>query len=102
MYRSPYAELWGSVGTGIGYSQNSVGARGAVVAHPGGITLSQPLSETFGVIEALDAQDAKLVSSAGVKVDSRGYAIVPYLTPYNMNAIDLDPKGMTTDVELKV
>lgn len=102
MYRSPYAELWGSVGTGTGYSQNSIGARGAVVAHPGGMTLSQPLSETFGVIEALDAQDAKLVSSAGVKVDSRGYAIVPYLTPYNMNAIDLDPKGMSTDVELKV
>lgn len=102
MYRGPSAELWGSVGEGTGYSQNSIGARGAVVAHQGGITLAQPLSETFGIVEALDAQDAKLVSSAGVKVDSRGYAIVPYLTPYNMNAIDLDPKGMTTDVELKV
>jgi len=28
--------------------------------------------------------------------------VVPYLTPYSMNTIQLDPKGTSTDVELQV
>ena len=102
MYRSPYAELSGSVGTGNGYSQGSIGIRGAVVAHPGGVTLSQPLSETVGVIEAPDAAGARVLNASGVRVDGRGYAVVPYLTPYSMNTVELDPKGLSTDVELQV
>ncbi|EHP37462.1 P pilus assembly protein porin PapC, partial [Cupriavidus basilensis OR16] len=67
----------------------------------GGITLSQPLSETFAIVEAPGAAGARVTNASGVRVDSRGYAIVPYLTPFNMNMIELDPKGLSTDVELK-
>ena len=102
LYRGRYAELAGSAGVGKGYSQGSVGVRGAVVAHPGGVTLSQPVSETFGIVEAPDAKGARVVNSPGVRIDSRGYAVVPYLSPYSMNTVILDPKGMSTDVELQV
>lgn len=101
-YRGSIAEVAASVGVGPSYTQSSVGVRGAVVAHPGGLTLSQPLSETIGIIEARDAEGARVLSASGVRVDSRGYAVVPYLTPYIMNSIDLDPKGLSTDVELQV
>ncbi len=102
LYRAPVAEFMGSAGAGTGYSQSSVGMRGAVVVHPGGVTLSQPLSETFGIVEASDAEGARLLNASGVRVDGRGYAVVPHLTPYRMNTVEIDPKGLSTDVELQV
>ncbi len=102
LYHSRLADISATVGSGTGYSQGSAGIRGALVAHPGGITLSQPLSDTFGIVEAKGAAGARVLNSSGVKLDGRGYAIVPYLTPYSLNSVDIDPKGLSTDVELKV
>ncbi|EIF30038.1 P pilus assembly protein, porin PapC [Burkholderia sp. Ch1-1] len=102
VYRAPYAELTGSAGAGQHYQQGSIGVRGAVVAHPGGITLSQPLSDTFAIVEAPGAAGARVLNSQGVRVDSRGYAIAPTLTPYSLNEIELDPSGLPLDVELRV
>ena len=99
-YRTPLADLHGSVGAGNGGRQLSVGARGAVVAHPGGITLSQPLGETFGIVQARHAEGAQLRNFPGVRINSSGYAVVPYLTPYAMNEVSLDPKGISMDVEI--
>ncbi|CAB5715392.1 Heat shock protein E [Delftia tsuruhatensis] len=100
-YRTPFADLSGSVGAGNGGRQLSAGARGAIVAHPGGVTLSQPLSETFGIVQAKDAEGAQLRNYPGVRINSSGYAVVPHLTPYAMNELSLDPKGISMDVELK-
>jgi outer membrane usher protein len=101
-YNSPYAQFSGSVGSGNGYTQGSFGMSGAVVAHPGGVTLSQPISDTIGIIQAPDAEGARVLNASGVRVDGRGYAVVPYLTPYSMNTIEIDPKGLSTDVEMQV
>ncbi|MBR8062417.1 fimbrial biogenesis outer membrane usher protein [Burkholderia ambifaria] len=100
-YRGPVAELSGSVSAAADYQQFSASARGAIVAHRGGITLSQPLSETFAIIEAPNAEGARVTNTSGVRIDRRGYAVVPYLTPFAMNDIGIDPKGLSTDVELK-
>ncbi|KVO23976.1 fimbrial protein [Burkholderia ubonensis] len=101
LYRGSRAELSGSVGVSANYQQLSVSARGAVVGHSGGITLSQPLSETFAIVKAPHAEGARVTNVSGVRVDGRGYAIVPFVTPFQMNEIGLDPKGLSTDVELK-
>lgn len=101
MYRGALAEVNGSVSASSDYQQYSIGARGALVAHPGGLTLSQPLSETFAIVEAKHAEGARVTNSSGVRVNSNGYAIVPFLTPFSMNDVSLDPKGLSTDVELK-
>jgi outer membrane usher protein len=100
-YRAPQGELSGSISASSGYQQYSIGARGALVAHPGGVTLAQPLSDTFAIVEAKDAEGARIPNAPGVRVDSRGYAVVPYLTPFSMNEVSIDPKGLSTDVELK-
>ncbi|WP_454733897.1 MULTISPECIES: fimbria/pilus outer membrane usher protein [Cupriavidus] len=102
VYRAPYAELTASAGVGQGYQQASVGARGGVVVHPGGVTLSQPLSDTFAVVEAPGSAGARVLNSQGVRMDSRGYAVVPMLTPYSINEVELDPTGLPLDVELSV
>ncbi|EKS9798745.1 MULTISPECIES: fimbria/pilus outer membrane usher protein [Burkholderia] len=101
MYRGSKAELSGSVSASKDYQQYSVGARGAIVAHRGGVTLSLPLSETFAIVEAKHAEGARITNASGVRVDGNGYAIVPYLSPFSMNDVSLDPKGLSTDVELK-
>ncbi|MFK0089510.1 fimbria/pilus outer membrane usher protein [Pseudomonas sp. NPDC090755] len=102
LYRSSAAELSASLSRGSNTSQASVGVRGAVVAHPGGITLSQPLSDTFAVVKAEHAQGARVSGGTALKLDSRGYAVVPSLTPYRRNTVSLDPKGISTDVELQI
>lgn len=100
-YRAPYAQLTGSASGGTGSSQVSVGITGSIVAHPGGVTFSQTVGDTFGVVEAPGAAGASVTSSPGVKLNGRGFAVVPYLTPYGVNVVDIDPKGTSTDVEFE-
>jgi outer membrane usher protein len=84
-----------------GYNQYSAGASGSVVVHGGGVTFSQPTGDTVGLIYAPDAAGATVSGSQGLTVDSRGYAVVPYLQPYQNNVVTLDPKGSAANVELK-
>lgn len=100
-YRTSVADFAGSYGRGNGTSQMSASISGGLVAHPGGVTLSQSLGDTIAVVEARDAAGAELPNTNGVAIDRRGYAVVPYLTAYRVNEIGIDPKGLSTDVELK-
>ncbi|MFP3505733.1 fimbria/pilus outer membrane usher protein [Burkholderia sp. SIMBA_062] len=102
VYRGAYGEVSATGGAGTGYQQGSLGIRGGVVAHRGGVTLAQPLSETFAIVNAPDAAGARVLNSPGARIDGRGYAVVPYLTPYSMNAVEIDPEGLSTDVEIKM
>jgi outer membrane usher protein len=99
-YRSPYALINASYGEGSGYSQASVGISGGVVAHPGGITFGQPMGETVGIVYVPGADGARLTAAAGARVDSAGYALVPFLSPYILNTVQIDPKGLPLDVQL--
>jgi outer membrane usher protein len=89
-----------SYGKGSDYSQASVGVTGAIVAHSGGVTFGQPTGDTIGVVYAPGAAGAQLQSAPGARIDHFGYAIVPYLTPYNLNTVQIDPKGLPLDVQL--
>ncbi|MCA3183125.1 fimbria/pilus outer membrane usher protein [Cupriavidus sp.] len=99
-YRTPYATVAASVSGGGGYTQYSGGLQGALVAHPGGLTLANFLGDTIGIVEAKGATGARVVNAPGVRIDPFGYAIVPYLQPYNMNTVELDVKGLPLDVSL--
>ncbi|NTZ88385.1 fimbrial biogenesis outer membrane usher protein [Burkholderia metallica] len=100
-YASPYATVGSSISRGNGYNQVSVTALGAVVAHPGGVTLTPNLGDTVGVVEAPDAAGARIENATGVEIDGRGYAVVPFLTPYSLNTVSLDPRGLPLDVQLE-
>jgi outer membrane usher protein len=101
VYRAPYAQMTTSASVGSNSSQVSAGVSGSIVAHPGGVTFSQTVGDTFGIVEAPGAEGASVSSSPGVKVDGRGYAVVPYLSPYSLNTVDIDPRGTSTDVEFE-
>ena len=67
--------------------------------HPGGVTFAQSLGDTIGIVQANKAKGARLNGGSG-KVDGRGYAVATSLTPYRLNDITLDPKGLSANVEL--
>lgn len=99
-YHTPATAMSGTYSTGKGYQCASAGLNGTVIGHSGGITFSPYTSDTVALVEAKGAEGATVSSYPGVSVDRRGYAVVPYLNPYQMNEIHLDPKGTAADVEL--
>jgi len=101
-YRSSYAGLSGSVSAGSGYSQQSVGATGGLVVHPGGITLANQMTDTIGIVQAIGAQGARVTNNVGTTIDRSGYAVLPFLMPYRLNSINIDPdEAASPDVEFK-
>lgn len=100
-YRAPFADLSASYGYAQGNQQYSAGANGAVVVHSGGITFGQSMGETAALVHAQGAKGARVTTTTGVTVDRFGYAIVPYLRPYYVNKVDLDPKGTPDNIEIR-
>lgn len=96
---------FGNYGGSYNYSSNahqySLNAQGAAVLHAGGVTLTSYLGETFGIVEAKGARGARLSNVYRATIDRFGYAIVPSLSPYNYNQINIDPTNMRGKVELK-
>ena len=101
-YRGAYASVSASVSEGSGYSQQSLGATGGVVVHPGGITLANQMTDTIGVVEAIGAEGARVTNSVGTTINHSGYAVLPFLMPYRLNSINIDPDdAVSPDVEFK-
>lgn len=100
-YRASAADLSASLGQfSGGQRQLALGASGAVLVHAGGLTASRPTGDTVGLVVAPDATGARVTSAQNQRVDAVGFVVVPYLTPYRYNTVELDPKGLPMDVEL--
>ncbi|TCW71733.1 usher protein [Burkholderia sp. SRS-25] len=99
-YQRPAVSVSANLGIGRDYQQASANATGGLVLHPGGLTPAPTLSETIGVVHVPHARGA-LVANTSARVDRFGYAVVPSLIPYQLNKIDIDPKDIAEDVELK-
>lgn len=101
-YRGAYAGVSASASEGTGYSQQAFGATGGMVAHPGGITLANQMTDTIGVVEAIGAEGARVTNNIGTTINRSGYAVLPFLMPYRLNSINLDPDdAVSPDVEFK-
>lgn len=100
-YRAPHVSVSAGASGGSNQSQFSAGLSGALVAHSGGVTLANDLGETAALVEARNAKGARVTNGSGIRIDARGYAIVPSLSPYTLNTIGIDPKGISLDVELQ-
>jgi outer membrane usher protein len=61
------------------------------------VVFSPETGTTMALIEAKDAAGA-MPGSPGTRIDSNGYAILPYLRPYRINSVEIDPKGSNDDV----
>jgi outer membrane usher protein len=93
----------GNVSAGYGYSGDmrsmNINMNGGAVVHGEGVTLSRPLGSSVALVSAPGAGGVDLSNGSG-KTDSRGYAIVPYLSDYTRNSVGLDPSTLPDNVDL--
>ncbi|MBC3378342.1 fimbrial biogenesis outer membrane usher protein [Serratia fonticola] len=99
-----YRGTYGQISAGYGYDPQSwrlnYGLQGGIIAHENGVTFGQPLGETVALVRAPGAAGVSVSNQVGVKTDWRGYAIVPYGTPYRKNQVRLNTETLPDDVEL--
>ncbi|MGO2390117.1 fimbria/pilus outer membrane usher protein [Psychrobacter sp. AOP7-D2-23] len=100
-YRTNFTTLGGSYSTSNQYEQVSLTARGNIVAHSDGVVFGPDQGQTMVLVYAPDATGAKVNNTNGLTINKSGYAVIPYVTPYRLNEIILDPQGMSLDVELE-
>ena len=82
-----------------GSEQTSVSASGGLVVHSGGITLAPSLGTTFAIVQVPKGQGAGVRGSAA-RVNSSGYAVVPYLSAYYMNDVQISLEGAPDELEI--
>lgn len=88
-----------SLNYGYGANTRTLGgsASGGLVVHPHGITLTRSVGDAMALVEAPGASD---VTVGGTSTDGRGYAVVPYLQPYQRNAVSLDTSTLPDGVDI--
>ncbi len=93
----------GSASMGYSYdNQNrslNMSGNGGVVVHPEGVTFSQMLGNSVAVVSAPGAKGTS-VMNGDIRTDSRGYAVVPYLSSYQLNSVGLNPATLPDDVDV--
>ncbi|MFI4630045.1 pilin outer membrane usher protein SafC [Klebsiella quasipneumoniae subsp. similipneumoniae] len=95
-----YGEIQGSYGYSHSQRNMSAGVSGGVVIHRHGITLSQSLGDTIGLVEAPGASGVSVGYMPGVSTDFRGYTTENFLSPYQINTINLDVATLPGDAEV--
>lgn len=99
-YRTNFTTLGGSYGISDQFEQVSLTARGNIVAHADGVVFGPDQGQTMVLVYAPNATGAKVNNTNGLTINKSGYAVIPYVTPYRLNDIILNPEGMSLDVEL--
>ncbi|WP_221174491.1 MULTISPECIES: fimbria/pilus outer membrane usher protein [Pseudomonas] len=100
-YTSSMARVSGSVSQSNNYNQVGANVSGGIVAYEGGVVFTPSLGETSAIVEADDAVGARITNASGLRVDPWGHAVVSSLTPFARNQVEIDPKGLSVNVEMK-
>ncbi|MTD28729.1 fimbria/pilus outer membrane usher protein [Erwinia sorbitola] len=98
---TPYTSIQGTVEKGRQSHSWSTGLQGSVAILHDGITAGPWHSETMALVDAPYATGAHVEGHSGLTLNHQGRALVPYLMPYRLNDIRLDPQELPLDVELK-
>lgn len=89
-HRSRAMNLGGSVSVGPDALQQTFMASGGLVVADGALISAATLGDTIGVVHADGGEGLRVASLLHSTLDSQGYAIVPNLTPFAVNTVDLD------------
>ena len=99
-YRTNYTTIGASFGQSDTYQQEMINLNGSLVAHSQGILFGPDQVQTMVLVYAPQATGARVGNISGLSINKQGYAVIPYVTPYRLNDISLDPQGMPSTVEL--
>lgn len=99
-----YNASYGNVRTSVSHSKHSTqfaaGLAGGVLLYRGGVVLSQRLGDTVAIVETADASGVGVSSNLNISTDYWGRAVVPYITAYRYNNIELNLDNAKSNVEL--
>lgn len=92
----------GSVSYGRSPHTNSIGANvsGGVLIHGDGVNFASELGNTVALVKADGAAGARVLPYQHTRIGKDGYAVVPYVSPYQWNNVELDLKD--ADMGLQV
>jgi len=99
-YKTNYTTIGASISYADSYQQEMLNLSGNIVAHSQGLLFGPDQAQTMVLVYAPDATGAQVGNTPGLSINKKGYAVIPYVTPYRMNDISLDPQNMSTQVEL--
>ncbi len=98
----------GEVSGGYNYDANShqinYGLQGSIIAHQHGITLSQALNQdiqSIALVRSPGLDGVNIENGTGLRTDWRGYAVVPYLTPYRETTVRLDTSTLADNADVE-
>lgn len=101
-----YKGRYGEISGGTGYSKNNYnlyyGANGSLVAHSNGLVLGQQLGETAALVAIPEAGDVPIMNQAGVVTNNQGFALLPYVTAYRKNTVDIDTSALPNNTEMEL
>ena len=100
-YQASHGVLSAGYGQSSDYRATSFGMTGGIVAHAGGVTFAPELGDTIGIVQAPDAQGARINGNHSAQVGKSGLCRSAKPHPYRQNVVELDPKDLSVDVELK-
>ena len=100
-YNGGFGNVSAGYSQGSGFTQLGAGISGSVVVHRNGAVFSPPTGDTIGLVYAPGARGARINMGQGAVVDVNGYGVVPYLQPYMLNDVEIDPKNADPGLEFK-
>ncbi|TCW17675.1 outer membrane usher protein [Raoultella sp. BIGb0138] len=84
------ASLTGGFSRGGDYRQYSAGITGGLTLYESGVILSPSLGNTVAIVETPGAEGIRVSGASSARTDSKGRAMVTWLTPYRYNEVTLD------------
>lgn len=94
---------FGYAGYGRGNQGYSAAARGAVMLHDQGVTLSPyPLQDTFGLLKLGDVAGVQIDTPGGtVWTDRQGQAVLPQLAPFGRSNVQVATASLPRNVDVQ-
>ncbi len=100
-----YQGRYGNIGGGYSYAdanrQMSLNASGSALIHRNGIVFGQYLNQTSILVEAKGATGVSIENHPGIKINSKGFALLPYASAYRANRVSLDPNSFSDNLEIE-
>lgn len=100
-YNGSFGNVGASYSQGSSYKQLGASMSGSLVVYRGSAVFSPPTGDTIGLVYAQGGTGARIEGGQGSVLDINGYGVVPYLQPYQLNTVALDPKNANVGLELK-
>ncbi|MFC3814981.1 fimbria/pilus outer membrane usher protein [Lysobacter sp. GCM10012299] len=100
-YQGSIGNVYGGISGGSDSWQANLNGAGGLLIHDDGVIFGQTLGETVALVSAEGAGGVQIENADGARINSRGFGLVPYLSPYVRNQVLLDPEGSSPDLQLE-